>query len=121
MLTAADFGTATLAPPLPPAGLETPIDALARGVAEPLGRPADDGSLVCGAGAADDAAEVLDAAVLEGTELDDVTETGDGDVDDAETETDVSELPPPLPHALRQSATETAPTHFPKVFFMASV
>jgi len=66
---------------------------------------------------------VLDAAVPdgEGAELDDVTETDDGDVDDAETETDLSELPPPLPHALRQSATETAPTHFPKVFFMASV
>jgi len=46
MLTAADFGTATLAPPLPPPGLETPLDALARGVAEPLGRRADDGPLV---------------------------------------------------------------------------
>ena len=66
---------------------------------------------------------MLDAAVPdgEGAELDDVTETDDGDVDDAETETDLYELPPPLPHALRQSATETAPTHFPKVFFMASV
>ena len=29
MLTAADLGTATLAPPLPPPGLETPLDALA--------------------------------------------------------------------------------------------
>ena len=64
---------------------------------------------------------MLDAAVPEGAELEDVTETGDGDVDDAETETDVSELPPPLPHALRQSATVAAPTHFPKVIFMTSV
>lgn len=64
---------------------------------------------------------MLDAAVPEGAELEDVTETGDGDVDDAETETDLSELPPPLPHALRQSATVAAPTHFPKVIFMTSV